>query len=249
MLVIGPAASGAGAEHCPAVSAGTLARIATVVDGDTVWLESGEKVRLIGIDTPELSRDKRPAQPFAHAARQALSKVVANNSSVRLQYGVERTDRYGRSLAHLFSAEGDNIAAKLLTKGLAIAIAIPPNTRLLACYRRLEARARGAGTGIWSHRDYQPVTAAAVRENERGYRFVVGTVSKTEVRPTSVWLHLSRGFAVRIAGSDLNQFKGVDLAGLPGRNIQIRGWIYKRDGALRIRLRHAADFAVAGAGL
>src|SRR3546814_12589758 len=94
-------------------------------------LVDGRSVRLIGINTPELGRDGRKAEPFALAARRRLQALVqASDGRVGLVLGQERHDRYGRTLAHAYDAQGRNLEAVLLADGLGFMVAVAPNTQI-----------------------------------------------------------------------------------------------------------------------
>ena len=94
----------AGLAFCPSPGPLPLVSVAKVVDGDTLRLVDGRSVRLIGINTPELGRDGRKAEPFAVAAQRRLRALVeASNGRVGLVPGRESKDRYGRTLAPMTS--------------------------------------------------------------------------------------------------------------------------------------------------
>ncbi len=122
--------------------------MAEVRDGDTVVLGTGQKVRLLGIDAPELEREGQPADFLAHKAKRVLTDL-AQGKRVRLEYDKVRYDRYGRILAFLFLQDGTDLSGELVRQGLARVYTIPPNLRfreeLLAAQRQaLETR-----RGIW----------------------------------------------------------------------------------------------------
>lgn len=124
------------------------ARVAEVVDGDTVILSTGQRVRLLGIDAPELEREGEPADFLAHKAKRVLTDL-AQGERVRLEYDQLRYDRYGRTLAYLILPDGTNLSRELVRRGLAHVYTVPPNRgfreELLAAQREaLEAR-----RGIW----------------------------------------------------------------------------------------------------
>ena len=120
-----------------------------VYDGDTLQLRDGRKIRLIGINTPELERKSKTAEPFAIAAKSALKAIFNNHKTIALRYGEEKKDHNGRVLAHGFLTDGQNIQAVLLNLGLARVITIPPNTQFSACYLEQEHKARCNKTGLW----------------------------------------------------------------------------------------------------
>lgn len=118
--------------------------VKTVIDGDTVVISTGEKVRYIGIDTPELS----PEEPFAREATQANRELVLGKE-VRLEKDVSETDRYGRLLRYVW-VDGTMVNLELLRRGLAEAKAYPPDTRYRALLEAAEMEAKLAGRGMWA---------------------------------------------------------------------------------------------------
>jgi len=87
-----------------------------VIDGDTVQLSDGTRVRLLGIDSPELAQQDKAAETGAVEAREWL-RLEVEGTSVTLRYGPERHDRYGRTLAWIYDSHGELINLQLLTEG------------------------------------------------------------------------------------------------------------------------------------
>jgi micrococcal nuclease len=132
---------------------GALAgRVVRVVDGDTIHVRmdsdgSREKVRYIGVDTPESVKPGTPVQCFAKAAAAANAKLVAGRR-VTLEPDAEPRDRYGRLLAYV--RVGNRMVNEALVRdGYATPLTIPPNVRHAERFRRLAAEARRAGRGLW----------------------------------------------------------------------------------------------------
>lgn len=129
---------------------GSNATVARVVDGDTVVLSGGERVRYIGVDTPESVEPGTPVQCYAKAASHENSRLVAGEH-VRLRYDAERHDRYGRTLAYVYRVrDGLFVNAELVRRGYARTLTIPPNVAHADDLRRLAGTARRAGRGLWS---------------------------------------------------------------------------------------------------
>jgi micrococcal nuclease len=124
--------------------------VVRVVDGDTVEARVGgevEDVRLIGVDTPETVKPDAPVECFGPEAS-AFTHRVLEGESVRLVFGEERRDRYGRLLAYAYL--GDRLFnAALVRRGLARTLTIPPNDRFAGQLRRLELDAARTGRGLW----------------------------------------------------------------------------------------------------
>lgn len=124
------------------------ALVVQVGDGDTVTLEGGQKVRLLGIDAPELEREGQPADFLAHKAKAELAKLI-QGQRVRLEYDQLRYDRYGRLLAYLFMPDGALVNAGLVRRGLARVYIFPPNTRYQDALLAAQREAIEARRGLW----------------------------------------------------------------------------------------------------
>jgi micrococcal nuclease len=126
------------------------AYVLRAVDGDTIEVQlSGERedVRYIGVDTPETVKPGTPVQCFGPRAHRFNARLVTHRQ-VRLVFGVERRDIYGRLLAYVYL--GDRfVNAELARRGLARTLAIPPNDRYARRFKRLQDAAARAGRGLW----------------------------------------------------------------------------------------------------
>jgi micrococcal nuclease len=126
-------------------------RVERVVDGDTILVRLDghrERVRYIGIDTPESVKPGGRVQCFGKAAATANERLVAGRS-VRLVYDAERRDRFGRLLAYVW--RGDLfVNAELIRLGYAKPLEIEPNVTHAAELRRLAAAARRGRLGLWN---------------------------------------------------------------------------------------------------
>ncbi len=129
----------------------TAAVVQRVVDGDTVVLTDGERVRYIGVDTPELHHPRKPVQWYAREAMEFNRKLV-EGQKVRLEFDVERRDRYGRLLAYVFLEDGRFVNAELLKEGYAQLLTIPPNVRYVDLFVGLQRQARENKRGLWGKR-------------------------------------------------------------------------------------------------
>ena len=130
--------------------AAARAYVVRAVDGDTIEVRLGgrvEDVRLIGVDTPETVDPDEPVQCFGPRASRFEHRRVEHRR-VRLVFGVERRDVYGRLLAYVYLGPLF-VNAELLRRGLARTLAIAPNTRFASRFRRLEMAAALAGRGLW----------------------------------------------------------------------------------------------------
>jgi micrococcal nuclease len=130
-----------------------LATVTRVVDGDTVVASIGgrsERVRYIGMDTPEDVKPGTPVQCYSRAAAAENRRLVAGRR-VRLVVDAEARDRYGRLLAYVYrSRDHLFVNARLVRGGYAVPLTIPPNVAHAEHFRTLAAVARRKGRGLWS---------------------------------------------------------------------------------------------------
>jgi micrococcal nuclease len=215
-----------------------------VHDGDTIRLTDGRKVRLIGIDTPELGHDGEPDQPLANQAKARLTQLVMPSSELQLRYDEQRRDDYGRTLAHLFLLDGTNVQRDMLSRGLATALAVPPNLWQLECHLRAETRAQIARRGLWSLPSYQPVDADTLTKDERGFRLITGKVRRAGKGRKTVWLRLTKHVVVQIPLSDTHYFTQYSPRQLKGRRVRARGWLTPRHHGLSMTIRHPSALRI-----
>jgi len=128
-------------------SADNLFYVTRVVDGDTIVLSNGERVRYIGIDTPETKHPKKPVQYFGREAS-AYNKSLVEHKMVRLEFDVDKRDKYGRLLAYVYV--GDTfVNAKLVEEGYAQVYTFPPNVKYADLFLKLQREARENNRGLW----------------------------------------------------------------------------------------------------
>jgi micrococcal nuclease len=213
-----------------------------VYDGDTLELDDGTRVRLVGINTPELGRNDDPDEPFATQARERLLRMVQESGQrIRMQPAAERQDRYGRVLAHTYSPTGASLQERLLGAGLALVHIHPPNLGNLECYREAEARARSSLLGIW--RDW-PIAASEIHRRHERFVLLRGRVKGVKHNRRSVRVELENGPSLRIARDDLGHFGALDPDSLEGKSIEARGWLHRYRGRLGMRIRHPAALSI-----
>ena len=121
-----------------------IARVVEVIDGDTITIEGGYRVRYIGIDTPEIYPG---LEAYGQEAWQANRRLVGDKR-VRLERDISETDKYGRLLRYVY-IDDILVNAELVRLGLAQAKTYPPDTKYQAYLEKLESEARQAGRGMW----------------------------------------------------------------------------------------------------
>jgi micrococcal nuclease len=140
-LLLAPAARGEPVEG----------KVVRVVDGDTIHVKLGErveKVRYIGVNTPEIHHPTRGEEPGGRQAAEVNRRLVGGRR-VRLELDVRARDRYGRLLAYVWV--GDlMVNAELVRLGYAQVMTVPPNVKHQELFVKLQREARDAGRGLWS---------------------------------------------------------------------------------------------------
>jgi micrococcal nuclease len=130
------------------------ASVTRVVDGDTIAVKVAgktDKVRLIGIDTPESVKPGTPVQCFAREASDQTKHLLPAGTSVRLERDVDGRDQYGRLLAYVYrTSDGLFVNLSLVRDGFAVPYTIPPNVAHTDDFTRAAADARQADRGLWS---------------------------------------------------------------------------------------------------
>ncbi len=136
-------------------SIGNSFTVKKVVDGDTVEVDYyGQvvRIRLIGIDTPEVVDPRKPVQCFGKEAS-ARAHNLLDSQRVSLEFDplVGETDKYGRKLAYIFMANGDNFALRMIQDGYAHEYTYQEQSyRYQADFKRAQAEAEASQRGLWS---------------------------------------------------------------------------------------------------
>ncbi len=120
-----------------------------VVDGDTIELESGEKVRYIGINTPETVDARKPVQCFGKEASE-YNKNLVEGEAVNLVKDISNVDRYGRLLRYVYLKNGIFVNLKLVQEGYAYAATFPPDVRYSQLFKNAAAEAESNKRGLWA---------------------------------------------------------------------------------------------------
>lgn len=122
--------------------------VTRVVDGDTIEV-GGQKVRYIGVNTPETVDPRRPVQCFGHEASE-FNKSLVDGKPVRLVRDISETDKYGRLLRYVYLEDGTFVNLALVSGGYAQVNTYPPDVAHAAEFQKAQADARAAGRGLWS---------------------------------------------------------------------------------------------------
>lgn len=197
--------------------------VRNVVDGDTLRLQDGRSVRLIGLNAPELGRKGRTDEPFAVAAKRRLQALVdASDGQVMVWPGAEAKDKYGRTLAYLYDRDGASLEDPLLREGLAFHVAIAPNVARVDCQRQAEARAQASALGVWKR---SPVIAAS-QLRQSGFAVVGGKVGAVQRNRGGTWVTVGDDLVINVPARA--QVPAARIDSWRGQAVQVRGWVLDR---------------------
>ena len=238
------------AAWCPAVRACDLpaseaGTVASVIDGETLQLTDGRTVRLIGAKAPmpPLGWRGDDPWPFVDDAREALEALAANRQ-VELRLGGSRIDRHGHLLAQVYVVSGDErlwLQQALIAKGLARVYSFPDNRACVAELLAREAEARDKQVGLWGSSLYRVASALDLKRLGRlthSYQLVEGTVASVGEGGGRIYLNFAqdwrRDFTVSVDRKAAPAFAaaGIDLKGLAGKRLRVRGFLAWRNGPM-----------------
>ena len=122
-------------------------KVKRVIDGDTLLLINGERVRLIGVDTPETKHPQKPVQYFGREAY-LFTKEMVDGKEARFEFDRQKRDRYGRLLAYVYLLDGTFLNAEIIKQGYGFAYTRFP-FKYMGEFRRYEREARENRRGLW----------------------------------------------------------------------------------------------------
>jgi endonuclease YncB( thermonuclease family) len=218
---------------------GERGRVVEVVDGDTVVLDSGLHVRLVGIQAPKLPLGRKGfiAWPLGEEAKRVLESIALGRD-VELLYGGRPRDRHGRALAHLIVAGETWVQSEMVERGFARVYTFPDNRSVAGALLQREQAARGAGRGIWAHPFYAVITPDDTALHLDDFELVEGRVLKVGHTRNRTYLNFgadfTTDFTVTIETRDERLFEaaGIDLERYEGQIIRVRGWIESLNGPM-----------------
>lgn len=210
------------AASCPDIKHTEQITVSHVYDGDTVRLSDGRRVRIIGINTPEMGRDGAPDEPNARAAK-AYLQTLLTKGSVGLILGQQRQDRYKRWLGHL-TVDKKLVAETMLQQGLGYQVVIPPNERFWRCLASAEKQAFSHKRGVWAIDPWRQISQ--LQPGEGGFRLLKGEVTAVRRKGDALLLDIDQSLRVRM-GIALKpaDISVADIDRLVGRKVRVSGWI------------------------
>lgn len=235
------ATTGAQQVDIPTQKIGFSHRVSKVYDGDTIVLNSGKRVRLLGINAPEVASRYRASEPGGLAAKKWLQEKL-HNKSVHLQFDQEKYDRYQRLLAHLFLPGEKHLNEALLENGHAILNIVPPNLRYTDKLIRAQQRAEKQKLGIWSMPRYQPLPISRITNENRGWQRYIGTPKSIKRNRKYSRLIFNQKTNIRIANENLELFPNLET--YLEKSIEIRGWVSRNGENYSILVRHPSALII-----
>ena len=216
------------------------ARVAKVTDGDTLALTSGQRVRIIGINTLELNAKSQASRASARAASQALRSLIGNRE-ITLIAGPERHDRHGRRLAHVLNKDRVNIGAELIRRGHATAVAVAQNTLCADHHFTLESEARIKSLGIWETPSEWFIDGDALARDSRGFKLMKTSITSINSDGNQSILLFSNGISATLGKHWTVAPPGKELV---GKRVEIRGWVGGGRARPKMTLHHPLNMRI-----
>jgi len=213
-----------------------LFNVKRVYDGDTLVLENDERVRLLSINTPEISSRHREAESGGIEARDWLEDQL-KQGQVYLQFDAEKRDRYDRLLAYAWTVDGEFINEQLLQQGMATLTLQPPNLQYADNLIAAQQQAIDQNKGIWTDKTYRPRKVITIDETAyRGWhRWLLTTKSSSQTRDYWV-LKVNNEVSLRISKKQQALFPSLDK--YLNKPLEVRGWMSKRGDQYSLFVHH-----------
>ena len=228
--------------------AGETGVVGSVVDGDTLFLDSGLKVRLSAMQAPKLplGREHVKAWPLSTTSKNALSEL-ALGKTVMLYYGGLERDRHSRALAQVYIAQSDGgkglwLQEEMIRLGMGRVYTWPDTWQDSDRLYAAEQEARRERRGIWSHDFYDVRGPApdALAQDMDSFQIVEGVITSTAKVKGKMFLNFGADyktdFTIFVDREGQKRFRqiGFDPLGLEGARVRVRGWVELQNGPMMI---------------
>lgn len=216
-----------------------------VNDGDTITLADGRLVRLIGIDSPEINFNSPSlSEPFGNEAKQFLTDALHKGQRLKLLFDARKLDRFGRTLAYVYTDNGVHLQELLLRQGFA-KTRVYSNDYFWRCFNQIEAIAREQQMGLWSHAEYR---ARHVDELTRAdlnkWREIKGVVTGYERKGQYIWLIIDNSFHLGILRDEIDNFSDIVTINMLDSTVVIRGTLYYSYKKWQLIARHPSQITL-----
>jgi len=204
------------------------------------------KIRIIGIDTPEVKHHQQKAQVYGAKAREELRALLKDdNYQIFLEFDKEKHDRYKRILAHAYLANGTSISEWLLQRGFARTLIIPPNVKHVNCYKNAERQAQLQKLRLWKLKSNQIKSASDLKSRSKGYVRLKGKIAHIKKQKKTLVLELEgkrkKPIQLRIRKKNLRYFKAFDPDKLVAQEVIVSGILKNKKGKRTITLNHSSQ--------
>ena len=227
------------------------AYVISIIDGDTIEFSNGEKVRYIGIDTPELGKYVEGdwiycPSPYAEEAKQ-FNQKLAEGRYVRLEFDVQKKDVYDRLLAYVYTKE-TMVNLEMLRQGYAMIYIYPPNVKYKDAFLAAQQYARENKKGMWGELEKDVISGSEAMKNIGFFKMVETEVNDTYLSDRVLILNCSHKFKIAIFKDNLASFPKI--AGrspdtyFKGKHIKVYGLIKEYKGSAEIVANHPSQLEI-----
>lgn len=225
--------------------------VSHVIDGDTVELSNGERLRYIGIDTPEVhekygSNWLYNPRPYGQEAMNFNKKLV-EGKNIRLEFDVQKKDKYNRLLAYVY-VEDKMVNLEMLKKGYSMIYTFPPNVKYVEEFLSAQRSARENKYGLWGDLEGDVISASEAKENIGLIKMVEAKVINTFLSEKVLIVNCRDKFKVAIFKNNLRYFPKV-ISRSPDtyfkhKTIRVYGVIKEYKGSPEIILNHPSQLEI-----
>ena len=216
-----------------------------VNDGDTLTLEDGRRVRLIGVDAPEIDYQvPSDSQPYALEAKSFLQSQLQAGERLKLLFDQRKLDLYGRILAYVYTENNLHLQELLLSHGFA-KFKVYQNDLFWQCLAAIEQQARVDKVGLWQYEHYQPRLVAALSKGDiYQWREIRGVVTGYERKGRFFELIIDEKLVLMISKQDISKFDNILKLKLLQTPVLVRGRLYFSYSKWRVNGTHPSQLTV-----
>ncbi len=235
------------------LNSGPQAKVQSVIDGDTLLLEGGRELRLVGIQAPKLPLGRAGFKPWPLAEEsKAYLEHLVENKELSVFSGPAAQDRHGRILGHAYLPDGKWVQEEMLRAGLARVYTFADNRLLSDQLLAAEKSARAKNSGIWADEYYAVRKADRIGREDEDYdsfQLVEGVVKDVAEVKKVFYLNFGEDwksdFTAQIPFPARKLFSAAKIKpkDLKGKPVRVRGWVYFKNGPM-IDLTHPEQLEI-----
>ncbi|GIU08125.1 nuclease [Shewanella sp. c952] len=216
-----------------------------VNDGDTLTLQDGRRVRLIGVDAPEIDfKSSALSQSYAVEAKSFLQSHLKPGQTLKLAFDQRKLGPYGRTLAYVYTEQGEHLQELLLANGFAKS-KVFQNDMFWQCLADIETVARRNNIGLWQHQDYKVRAVETLsREDSNRWLEIRGVVTGYERKGQLFELIIDEKLVLMITKQDISKFDNILNLKLLQSPVLVRGKVYFSYSKWRLNGTHPSQITV-----